>query len=226
MNASVLRRTLRIMLIVLAFVGSGVGLREVSAGPVSTAPTCRSLTAAFAEQLEPLVEAMIDHRPATQPAVLTRASGWWKTHRARMPAAATVDSLMRDMRRATGQRRGYVVARLAHEASLVAFRACPDDAIDRQVAVLDHAGMAAWLAAQGEPTREPAEAAGATSMVAQRLRSAGRAGLADRLDAITRAAFEPHADATRAGRDAIALLDLVDEIERALARPVHPPKAG
>ena len=138
-----------------------------------------------------------------------------------MPADRGVDSLMAAMIRTGRERRSLMVARLALEASLAAIRACPDDGVDRQVMLLDAAGMASWLTSQAEPTVPPGEVMGAAGDISARLLASGHPALARRVHPIVGSALGTHATAVAAGRDAIALLDFVDEIELALARPAH-----
>ncbi len=185
------------------------------------AASCRPLTAAFMEQLEPVVEAMIDGHPAAQPAAAARATRWWKLHRDRMPMNRGVDSLMTAMARARRARGSLPVARLALEALLAAIRACPDDGVDRQVMLLDAAGMASWLTSQAEPTVPPGEVMGAAGDISARLLASGHPALARRVHPIVGSALGTHASALAARRDALTLLDFVDEVELALARPVH-----
>ena len=179
--------------------------------------SCAAQVALFRERLELVTEAVIDNQPVTLVSTTARAQTWWRLHGAALGRHADADSLIPRMVTAARTRRPNEAAQIAVRLSVESFHWCDVAASQTdRVMIVDLAGMAGWLRARGAAADEPANSAAAVDSIAATLVHAGHAELATRLRAAY-TAIQPRPGTKPAdAKAAVRLLDLVDEVEKAL----------
>jgi hypothetical protein len=216
--------TMRKEAAVMRHIGALAAAAMLLAMPARAHANCRTDAAAFQEKLEPVIEAAIDGRPAAQAPAVTRASAWWKERRANFPSPLITDALMSDMAKASRAHETSETARLAYEAAISSWRACPSDpSVSDRVMMIDLGGMAAWLRSQGKRVEVPPELSGSLDAIGKRLEAAKRAALASKLARAGREVLDEAKSKDLARRAATRLLVVVDEVEVALRKAAAPP---
>jgi hypothetical protein len=173
--------------------------------------------AEFREMLEPIVEAVIDGRPAAWKAAARRAAAWWKVHRATVPDRDPADSALAAIGAAVNRGEGNEAARAAVAISVASLRWCDKPLSDGdRLMLLDLVGMSGWLRSRGVPLDWPRGAGAAADVLAGRLHRQGRGTLAGRLRSALVATLRLPVRADGDPRPARRLLDLVDVVEKSV----------
>jgi hypothetical protein len=144
-------------------------------------------------------------------------------HRAAFPSPAVTDALLADMAKASRAHRTSEAARLAYEAAIASWRACPSEpSVTDRIMLIDLGGMAAWLKSMGQRVELPAELSKSLDAIGERLEAAKRSALARKLSQAGRDVLDPAKTKALARRASVRLLDVVDEVETALRQAVAP----
>lgn len=178
---------------------------------------CRRVTAQLRERLESVTEACIDGRVADLGVAANKASGWWVSRPSPWPTYGGSDSLVGAMLAASERRDSNRAALAAVRLSTESFAWCggPSSTTD-DLMLLDLAGATGWLRGHGESLEWPAALDEVTSRVNKALARKGRTDLGSRLKKamVDLLAVSDHSKG--GSRAAVAVLDLVDVLERAL----------
>lgn len=192
-------------------------LAIVCALPGWAAADCRSDGAEFQHRLTPVIMAAVDNRPAAQAPAVTRASSWWHAHRSTVQKPANVDRLVTAMAKATSTRRPTEAARLGIEASLASWRGCgTQPTMGDRVRLIHLGALVALLRSTGQRADFPMELTRSIELVIRHLRATNRAPLASKLALAGHGVYDSTGTGSRARKSARQLLDVIDEVDRAL----------
>lgn len=209
---------LRIALICAASIATIIAARADAAVAVQPpASACRTFTAQLREHLEGVTEAWLDGRAAALEPAAKRAQAFWSTRRQDEFATPSGDSLMQALLGAARRRDNVRAAHLAVSLSVRTFEWCGARAsTDDDLMRLDLVGAVGWLRASGEHEAWPAGLHESTARIESQLTARHRADLAKRLAGAVAALLAQPEGAGKSTKPAGALLDLVDEMEKAL----------
>ena len=177
-------------------------------------PTAKEALA-FCEQLEPIIEAVTDGKPARVPAATHSAELWWRAH---APDSADATAMRRLRELADSHRAPAAAATAVEIAGGVLDRCAEPEAIDVAVMRIDLAGMAAWLRSKGIESATPGEMTKAIRRISSELRRRGNTLLARRIETELVAAVAIPTRVNGPTARANALLERVDEVEAALRK--------
>ena len=202
----------------------------LTAGPAATAhasappkpaaakqSSCAKRALAYAEALEPVIEAVTDGLPKSVPAESAKAQTWWTQHRSHYAGQAALDTAMREVKTHSAASHPSLAARSALVGSIAAIEACPEPRSDEErLMLLDLLGMAGWLRAQGVDASFPVEGQTSMQTIGKHLRAKGKTALADQLEKDVAATLQIPVAKSGNLKAANSVLKLVDDAQLAL----------